>query len=526
MTLKKYSGEWTFSQAAHLLRRATYGPGFDQINKIVEAGLDEAVNILLKDNPLPEPPLNIEFEDDPDVPLGETWINAPTNQSARQSNYRNRSIRSWVFKLAFEEELSIREKMVLFWHNHFVIADINDPKYLYRYLDTIRKRAVGNFRELTKEITVEPAMLRYLNGNQNTVNAPNENYARELLELFTVGKGELAGSGDYTTFTEVDVAAMAKVLTGWRDVGFNNPEVGEVYATFISRRHDKTDKQLSHRFNNMVISNQEENEYTALIDIIFQNDNASLFIARKIYRWFMYYDIDDQIEQDIIVPLADIIRNNDYEIKPALEILLLSEHFYDADRVGCMIKHPIDFLVSAFKAFDVPFPAVETNAYRLRLGLFQFSALLQMEIFRHPSVAGWKAFYQAPAFYQVWINSTTLPLRKVIVDVLTVAGIEIRGSDQRIKIDLFHIVDNLSDPFNPNTMITDLASIMFPKPISENQLNNLKEALIPGLPDFEWTEEYAMYRDNPDDQEIRRTVESRLIILFNVMMNMPEYHLI
>jgi len=526
MTFQKYTGEWTFSQTAHLLRRTTYGPGIDEINKILSQGLDGALDILLRDIELPPPPLNIEFEEDPDVPLGETWINAPFNTFARQNNYRNRSIRSWVFKLAFEGQINVREKMVLFWHNHFVVADINDPRFLYKYLDTIRKRALGNFRELTKEITVDPAMLRYLNGNQNTVNAPNENFARELLELFTVGKGELAGSGDYTTFTEVDVAAMAKVLTGWRDVGFFSPTVGEIYSRFRTNQHDKSNKQLSHRFNNAVIANQEQDEYASLIDIIFQSDNASLFIARKLYRWFMYYDIDDQVESDIIVPMAELIRKNDFEVKPALRALLSSEHFYDQDRIGCMIKHPIDFLVSAFKSFDVPFPSRELDAYRLRFGLFQFSALLQMEIFRHPSVAGWKAYYQSPSFYQIWINSTTLPLRKVIVDILTVVGIEIRGNDNRIKIDLFHIVDNLNDPYNPNNMINELAALMFPKPISESQLTNLKSVLIPGLPDFEWTEEYALYRDNPDDQEIKRTVETRLIILFNVMMNMPEYHLI
>ena len=195
------------------------------------------------------------------------------------------------------------------------------------------------------------------------------------------------------------------------------------------------------------------------------------------------------------------------------------------ERIGCMIKHPIDFIVSAFKSFNVPFPEDDRAAYRLQLGLFQFSALLQMEVFRHPSVAGWKAFYQAPAFYQVWINSTTLPLRKVIVDVLTVAGVEVRGGD-RIKMDLFQIVDNLVNPYDPNDMINELAMLMFPKPITDNQLTNLKNALIPGLPDFEWTEEYALYRDNPEDEEIRRTVETRLLVLFNMMMNMPEYHLI
>jgi uncharacterized protein (DUF1800 family) len=525
MTLQKYSGTWDFSKASHLLRRTTYGPSLGEIHQVEGLGLDGALDLILSDISLPDPPINIDYEEDPYVPIGATWINAPYTPQARMSGYRRRSIRAWMMERAFKKELNIREKMVLFWHNHFVVADIQDAKFLYRYINTIRKRATGNIRELTKEITIDPAMLRYLNGNQNTGVEPNENYARELLELFTVGKGALAGSGDYTTFTEKDVVAMARVLTGWRDVGFNSLTIGEISSAFRPNRHDTGNKELSHRFNNVTITNEGDQEYKTLIDVIFQSDHVANFIARKLYRWFVYYEIDDTVETEIIMPLSQIIRDNDYEIKPALRILLESEHFMDDERVGCMIKHPIDFLVSAFKSFDVPFPDSEFESYRLQLGLFQFSALLQMEIFGIPSVAGWKAFYQSPAFYQIWINSTTLPLRKVIVDALTVVGIEIRGS-RRVKIDLFHIVDNLTDPFNPNNLINELASFMFPKPISDSQLTNIKNALIPGLPDFEWTEEYALYRDNPDDEEIKRTIEARLIILFNTMMNMPEYHLI
>ena len=525
MTLSKYSGEWDYSKAAHLLRRTTYGPSMEEIKQIEDLGLDAALDLILSDQPMPDPPINIDFEDDPYVPIGSTWVHAPYSPESRMNNYRRRSIRSWMLERAFAREINICEKMVLFWHNHFVVADLNDAKYLYKYIDTIRNRATGNFKTLTKEITIDPSMLRYLNGNQNSENSPNENYSRELLELFTVGKGELAGSGDYTTFTEKDVVSMARALTGWRDVGYNSMTVGEVYSVFRSGRHDSGRKELSHRFNNEVIGNEGEDEYGKLIDIIFQSDHVALYIARKLYRWFVYYDINDAIEADVIHPMAQLIRDNDYEIKPALRALLESEHFMDEERIGCMIKHPIDFIVSAFKSFDVPFPDNPLQAYRLRLGLFNFSALLQMEIFRHPSVAGWKAFYQAPAFYQIWINSTTLPLRKVIVDVLTVAGIEVRGSEP-VKMDLFHVVDNLQNPFDPNDMIYELAALMFPKPISDNQLTNLKSVLIPGLPDFEWTEEYALYRDNPEDEEIKRTVETRLIILFNTMMNMPEYHLI
>ncbi|MCB0871736.1 MAG: DUF1800 family protein, partial [Solirubrobacterales bacterium] len=167
-----------------------------------------------------------------------------------------------TLKLMLEEGISLREKMTLFWHNHFAVSNVNDPKFLYRHVELLRNFAWGNFRELMKEITVDPTMLRFLNGNQNTRTAPNENYARELMELYTLGKGDLAGPGDYTTFTEDDVIQMAKVLTGWRDRGFNtvNPDVN-VESFFTLNRHDTGSKQLSHRFNNEVITNLGDQEY-------------------------------------------------------------------------------------------------------------------------------------------------------------------------------------------------------------------------------------------------------------------------
>ena len=107
---------------------------------------------------------------------------------------------------------------------------------------------MGGFRKMVEEITIAPAMLLFLNGNENTFEAPNENYARELLELFTIGKGDAVGDGDYTNYTEVDVAALAKSLTGWTSRVNDN---GEIAGRFVPNRHDTSEKQLSHRFNNV-----------------------------------------------------------------------------------------------------------------------------------------------------------------------------------------------------------------------------------------------------------------------------------
>ena len=156
-------------------------------------------------------------------------------------------------------------------------------------------------------------MLLYLNGNENTKEAPNENYARELLELFTIGKGEVAGPGDYTTFTEQDVQSMARVLTGWT---INLLAIGtKLESIFLAPRHDTGSKQLSSRFNDEIIENAGDQEYSNLIDVIFEQDEVSKFICRKIYRYFINHEIDDEIEANIIEPMAQIIRDDNYEVE-------------------------------------------------------------------------------------------------------------------------------------------------------------------------------------------------------------------
>jgi hypothetical protein len=521
--LEPYSGDWTEVQAAHLLRRTIIGPSYENINQITQLGLDNAIDLLLADISLPDPPLNLEFTGDPDVPIGETWVDKPFNLANLSNNYRDRSLVSWTIQQTFDAGLNIREKMVLFWHNHFVISDINDTRFLFRYINSLRTYATGNFKELTKKITIDPAMLRYLNGNSNTKGAPNENYARELLELFTIGKGPLAGSGDYTNYTEEDVIAISKVLTGWVDFGFRNIFISDFGSSFLANRHDNTTKQLSHRFDSIQISNANDNEYNNLIDIIFNKIEVARFISRKLYRYFVYYEISEDVELNIINQMANTLIDNDYNIKPALKLLLSSEHFYDEDRVGCMIKNPIDYTISIFNQFNVGGFMDPLKAHELNLSIYNFTAILQMQYFNPPSVAGWKAYYQEPGYYQLWINSVTLPLRRLITDVMGFTGLKV--GDENIIIEPLNYIETLSNPYDINIIIDDLNMVLFSKSLTEAQKITLKYLILLGLPDFEWTEEYNIYKANPNDADVKRTLNDKLKVLFIYMMRMPEYQL-
>ena len=520
-SLNPYTGSWNYEHAAHLLRRTIFGPTKTQIDQAVADGLSFTIDQLFASQPLPEPPIHFIFDNDPGAAVGETWVDAPPFPDVPGLNgARYGSLYAWSFGLMQESGISIREKMTLFWHNHFVVADINDPRYTYKYSTTLRENALGNFRELVKKITIDPAMLIYLNGTQSTAIAPNENYARELLELFTIGKGALAGPGDYTTFTEDDVVQMARVLTGWIARG-QDPTVVE--SNFVPFRHDTGTKQLSPRFGSVEISNAGDQEYSNLVDIIFQQDEVARFISRKLYRWFVHYTIDDTIENDIIEPMAQLIIDNDYEIELALRALLSSEHFFNAANFGCAIKHPIDFLFGLINTLEVPMPDASITKYFVWRQLYRVIIPLEMVIFNHPTVAGWKAFYQEPLYYRIWINSASLPVRMELA--IALARRQAQIGDNPFGVDVLTFISQFDNPLEVDPMIDEFSRIVFARELTQNQKDYLKDVLIPGLPDFEWNVEYSEYLSDPDNEDLRRAVESKLQNMLQAMVSMAEYQL-
>ncbi len=520
----KYQGEWTNIQAAHLLRRSLFGFNYEMLKQITEEGFENAIEMITSDLPAVEPPLNYDFEVDPDVPLGSTWVDAPYNVVNNSNGYRNRSLVGWTMSKILSTEINIREKMTLFWHNHFVTAGVNDSRFEYQYINLFRSNPLPNFRDLVKQITIDPTMLRYLDGRSNTKTSPNENFGRELLELFTIGKGPQVAPGDYTHFTEQDVRAFSRALTGWVDFGYRNTTRPDFGSSFIANRHDQDDKILSHRFNNTVISNLGDQEYNVLIDTIFEQDEVSRFMSRKLYRWFVYYKIDDTIEQQIIEPMAQMIRDNDYSIKEAVIALLSSDHFYSYDHIGCMIKNPIDFVGGVTKNIEMLDPPNDlTIQYTYWQRTFNSFRTMQMEYFNPPNVAGWKAYYQEPSYYQGWLNAVTLPLRQNFSNGKIINGAI--ASDNRLKGDYLAMIAKYDNPYDVNEVITNIVAVMLSKPISENQILALKEILLPGLPDFEWTVEYGDYILNPDNAQLKTALLNKLSDLLLYISRMPEYQL-
>lgn len=517
LMLTPYTGEWKKHQAAHLLRRTTYGSNIAQINEFASKTLNECLDDLTAELPMPDPPINYNFENDPDTPIGETWVDKGITNGV--NGYRIGSLNNWSLRLMYNTAPHIREKMTLFWHNHFVVADLNDARYTYKYITLLRAAALGNFRQLTKDVTIDPAMLNFLNGRDNTRQAPNENYARELLELFTLGKGDAVGDGDYTTYTERDVLAISRVLTGWMDIRNNLP----IRAQFFPNRHDTGNKQLSHRFNNTVITNNGENEYKDLIDLIFQREEVSLFICRKLYVWFVFHEITEEIEQTIIEPMAQLLRDNNYEIKPVVKALLGSQHFYETSKVGCMIKNPIDFMMTPLNVFNCPMPDNLQLRERVFSGLYGATFIQQMALFQAPSVAGWQAYYQAPLFYRLWLNAFTLPVRKTYTDAI--ANLGIPYGQFRLVIDPAPYILQFENPQDIDSVIHQMALVLFPNPLQEVQLNELKSVMMGITPFNQWPIQLNSFIDDQTNVNKKLLVNIKLKSLITYMMRMPEFHL-
>lgn len=518
--LNPYTGPWGAPQAAHLLRRCLFGPTRTQIAVAASSSLPNILSVLLAAPPAPAPPVNVSTTDT-SVPLGQTWVTQAFDQNFE--GVRRSSLRAWWLGQLLADN-SLQAKMWLFWHNHFVIelGDINDARYGYHYAELLRGQALGNVKQLCKDVTVAPAMLRYLNGNQSTATAPNENYGRELLELFTVGKGPLIGTGNYTTYTEADVQAAARVLTGWRD---NSTTIQGYYT---ASRHDTTVKQFSGAFQNQAIPNGGAQEYQTLVDMIFGQAETARYLVRKLYRWFVYYVIDAATEQNVIQPLATQLQQNGYSIGPVLRTLLASEHFFDAVNQGCYIKSPLDFSLGLLRQLEVaqPTSANVTQQYSVWDYFNGLTNLQQQLLGDPPNVAGWPAYWQTPQYNELWINAVTLPRRTQVSDALLTSTGVTRAGFQLI-IDPVAWVQSLpaADAQDPNQVIQAFVDVLMPFPLTASQLAYLNDTLLPGLPDFEWTVEWNQYLQAPTNATRKNAVATKLRALLKVMLSQAEYQL-
>lgn len=522
-TLTPYAGTWSRKEAVHLLKRTMFGAKKSDVDHLLTLTMSQAVDELLTPQTAPSPPVNnynnANFTDAV-VAFGQTWVN-DTSYQPNALGPRAVSLKAWCYGNMINQGRSIEEKLVLFWHNHFStqISSYTQPVAGYRYISTIRQYALGNFKDFVKAITLDPAMLFYLNGYLNTNTAPDENYARELQELFTVGK-DLPNH-----YTEDDVRAAARVLTGYRI----NPSTLTSY--FDPAQHDNTDKQFSSFYNNTVVAGQNgangANELDDLLTMIFTQQETAKFICRKLYRYFVYFDIDATIETNIIEPLADTFRTSGYDITSVLSQLFKSEHFFDMLNRGCIIKSPTDFLVGLLREYDVPMPAPTAiaDSYQAWMALGYYSIILGQDVLDPPSVSGWPSYYQYPQYYELWINNSTLPLRNQITDGLVYVGVPVNTF--RVKISVLDFCAALPAPTDPVAVVNDTIDYLYMIDVSQSTKDYIRVyGLLGGQTNNTyWTAAWNAYVANPTDPTARSVVETKLQIMMKYLMNLSEYHL-
>lgn len=369
---------------AHLLHRAGFGATLDEIEHAKELGLNRTVESLLD---FPDASIEEQGADGPDLSGIDGYPNnfaerrklfeAKTPQERMELNQKlqraNReavlaTAQWWLIRMATGPH-PLQEKLTLFWHGHFTTSarDERSAWLMWQQNETLRRNAAANFGSFVKQISRDPAMLDYLNNQQNRKGSPNENYARELMELFTLGIGE---------YTETDIKEAARAFTGW---GHD----GEAYL-FRKSLHDDDSKKF---FN--VTGKLDGDD---VIDIILKRPECSNYIAGKLFNFFAYPNPDPALTAS----LGNVLREAKYDLRPVLFTLFTSKAFYSPAAIGTQIKSPIHLITSGARLMGLGTPAkIPVMGVLEQMGQVPLNP---------PNVKGWPGG-------RAWINTSTLFVR-------------------------------------------------------------------------------------------------------------------
>ncbi len=368
-----------FDEARHLLNRTSFSGGVDDINAYAGLTRAQAVDRLLaatgKPAGTPAPGWVGEFES---LRRART-LNAEERQQFQRALFeKNVELRGWWMTEMLTTPSPLTEKMVLFWHNHFVssVSKVRSPVLMYRQNLLLRKHALGSFGDLLHDVSRDPAMVVYLDGASNRKGQPNENFAREVMELFTLGEGNYA---------EADVKEAARAFTGWSV----DPDHGE----FVFRRtvHDDGVKTVLGRSGNF--------DGSAVLDILLEQPQTAEFIVAKLWREF----ISPTPDPAEVRRVAQLFRGQRYDIRVALRALLSSAAFYAPQHRAVLVKSPVELIVGTLRQFEFTTGEVTPLLFAARQ--------LGQDLFAPPNVKGWPGG-------TAWINSATLLARKQFLERL------------------------------------------------------------------------------------------------------------
>ncbi|WP_372795307.1 DUF1800 family protein [Pontiella sp.] len=471
-------GKWNREHAAHLLVRSGFGTTPARIHAAASQPLEKTVAALFQTPENVEPPewitdgaaLKPDFRDL--AGLSDDERRRLRRLYQREATQQSRQLTGWWIERMINSPCPLQEKMALFWHGHFAtgIRKVKVPYMMYLQNRTFREHAFGSWQALITAVSQDPAMLVYLDNTRSKAGAPNENYARELMELFTLGEGH---------YTEDDIKAAARAFTGWqvhtsRYAFFDNP-----------RTHDRGTKTFFGHTGPL--------DGHDIIRIILEQEQASRFLVSKLWNFFAGSDPDTETVDE----LARLFRDSHYELKPLLTAIFTSARFYDPDIRRTQIKSPAQWLVGSCIALGIDQPDANLCINAMRT--------LGQELFSPPNVKGWDGGY-------AWITTSSLTARYNLANQLINQRKRQQPREgQRMRLQGSYRVDTADVlPWDKRTSLEEarghLEQVIFQTVLSSDDRRKFDEFFSTQKPVGDWT-----------DSDVRN--------ILHVMMSTPQYQL-
>jgi uncharacterized protein (DUF1800 family) len=469
----------SYAEAAHLLRRAGFGGTREQIESLAARGREGAVDYL------------VNYEQ-----ISNRRMDKALKRGFRfriTGSFINDLRRWWLMRMTLTER-PLEEKMTFFWHNHFATSGAKVLIYLMYFQNlTLREKAMGRFDDMLLGMLYDPAMLFWLDGADNVRGEPNENFARELQELFTLGiRDVITGEPNYT---EQDVKEIARAFTGWSfdfDLNFKKPE--KTRAFFVLDRHDAGSKTVYGQTANYRAED--------IITIVSARRATARYLARKLFEFFARPLTSSDEDKQIIERLADIYLQNDHQIRPVVREILVSDEFYTERARFALVKNPLEFIIPAMRALGVDYKQTFDQSMQDLVLVFRLP-LLGLNLFFPPDVSGWRMNLG-------WINTATMLERYNLANTL--------ATNRR--------TDLLAGPF-----VTSDQLRRHVRPSAEETVRNFLFLLGPLSVDEETVGRLTRYLETDERGNPRQfasddaTINFKIRGLLHQILSLPEYQM-
>ncbi|MEO8666645.1 MAG: DUF1800 domain-containing protein [Ignavibacteria bacterium] len=467
----------------HLYLRAGFGESISGINKSLNKSTEEITKELFENsNQFSDLRLNSELispkKNNNPISIGDLMKSEKKiMRKESRENIRELNIR-WIEKMS-SDNAQLREKMTLFWHGHFACRT-QVAMFTQNQNNLLRKNALGKFGDLLMSVSKDPAMLQFLNNQQNRKSSPNENFAREVMELFTMGRGN---------YSETDIKEAARAFTGW---GFNRD--GEF--VFRNNQHDFGDKSFMHKSGNF--SGED------IINMILDNRKTSEHITEKIYKYF----VNENPDAEIVKQLSKNFYESGYDISMLMKRIFTSDWFYDGKNIGTKIKSPVEFIVVLTRSFNIDF----TNPKPLLM----LQKVLGQMLFNPPNVAGWPGGKN-------WIDTSSLMYRlKLPEQIFRSSNLEIDYKEDQPEMGEEYTELSIQEKkqykqLKTKTDLTDFIN-RFSKYDNDNLIDKLSDYLLQANLTKETKAIVNKYADPSSKENLIESLTLRLLSL-------PEYQL-